>query len=334
MNSIDLNKHLEKNDILPLYYLSGNETYLIDEAVAHIEDKVLSPDHKAFNYEVFYGGNDKVSQIITAARTMPILSKKRLVIVKDANKLSPDDIKEFTSYVEKPSPCACLVFVGEKVDSRKKFFTKIEKSGIIAKLNHPNERELPYWVRRLAEKFHKKIGHDTARLLIEVVGNNLQEIHNEIEKVSIYVGERKTIRTEDIEAVVTGLKVENIFRLIDSVGNKETEKALKILENMLSSGEEHLRILAMIIYRFRLLLRTKELTLKGTAPHEMAKRLQVRDFLLKGLIKQSNRFSLDELKESFGLFYHTDLTLKSSRVSKKLILERLILDLCAHSAHP
>lgn len=329
MNPLELNRHLEKEEIHPVYYLYGDETYLIEEATRNIESKVISPGFKDFNYEVYYGSNDTAQEIINAALTIPIMSQKRLIVVKEADQLSARDLEEFTSYISNPSPSSCLVFIGEGVDFRKKFFINLEKCGIVAELNHPKERELPYWIQRLTARFDKKIARDTIAFLIEIVGNNLQEMYSEIEKVSIFVGDRSTIEIEDLETVVTELKVENIFDLIDSVGNKDREKALNILQKMLASGEDHLKILGMIIYRFRLLVRAKEMLHKGLPPPEVGKRLGVRNFFLKGFLQQVNRFSFDELKGVFDRFLNTDLALKSSRVAKKLILERLILDLCA-----
>ncbi|MDY7033444.1 MAG: DNA polymerase III subunit delta, partial [Thermodesulfobacteriota bacterium] len=312
MNSFELTRHLEKEEIRPFYYLHGDETYLIEDALKNIEKKIITPDLKDFNYEIFYGGNDTASQMISAAQTVPVMSKKRCIVIKHADKLSSEDLKQFTSYISKPSSFSCLVFISEKIDERKKFFADFKKRGVIVQLNHPRERDLPYWVRRLAERFNKKISNDALSFFIEIVGNNLQEIHNEIEKVSIFIGDKESIDIKDVEAVVTDVKVENIFDLIDSVGDRDTEKALNILQKMLVSGEDHLKIFGMIIYRFRLILRAKEMLLQGIAPPEVGNRLKMRTFLLKRLIGQANRFSMDELKLVFDRFLDTDLALKSS----------------------
>ncbi len=328
MNPIILNRHLEKDEIRPVYYLYGEETYLIEEAVRKIESRTISPDFKDFNCETYYGGSHTAEEIINAARTVPVMSQKRLIIVKEADCLSGGNLEGLASYLSNPSSSSCLVFIGEKVDRRKRFFVNLQKYGVAAQLNHPKEREIPYWIRSLAERSHKDITRDAVTFLVEVVGGNLQEMYNEIEKVSIFIGDKSVIGLEDVEAVVTELKAENIFDLIDSMGNKDAEKALNILQKMLASGEEHLKILGMIMYRFRLIVRAKEMLEKGLPPPEVGKKLGVRGFFLKGFLQQVNRFSLHELKSAFGQFLNADLALKSSRVPKKLVLERLILDLC------
>ena len=328
MTSHTLFRHLEKEEILPVYYLYGDEIYLVVEVIRNIEKRVLSPDLKDFNYQIFYAGDDGAPKIINTVRTFPVMSQKRLVIVKEADQLSTRDLEEFIPYFSSPSSFACLVFIGEKVDSRKRFFKNLKKCGVIVQLNHPKEKDLPYWIPRLAGRFNKEINRDGVAFLTEIVGNNLQELYNEIEKVSIYAGEKRNIEIKDLEAVVTELKIENIFSLIDSVGNKDREKALSALQNILGSGENHLKVLGMIIYRFRLIFRAKEMLQKGLPPGEIGKKLGMRSFFLKKLLEQVNRFSLDELNGAFNQFFSTDSALKSSRVAKKIILEKLILDLC------
>ncbi|MFH2012708.1 MAG: DNA polymerase III subunit delta [Pseudomonadota bacterium] len=328
MTPQELTRHLEKEEVLPVYYLYGDETYLIDEALRNIEERVISSGFKDFNYDIFYGSENVAPEIINAAQTIPALSQKRLIVVKDAGQLSAKDIEQLTSYISDPSPFACLVFIGEKVNLRAKFFVHLLECGVIAQLNHPKERELPYWIQKVAGRFNNKISKDAVALLIEVVGNNLQQLYNEIEKVSIFIGEKRTIEVEDFEAVVTELKVESIFTLVDAVGNKDREKALNILIKILASGEDHLRILGMIIRQFRLIFITKELLQKGLKPTEIGNKLKINRYFLEGFLKQVDQFSFDELKGAFDKFLNTDLALKSSRISKRLILERLILDLC------
>lgn len=328
MNPIELNRHLEKKEICPVYYLYGNETYLIEEAMRKIESLIISPGFKDFNYETYFGGNDRAQDIINTAHTIPVMAKKRLIVVKEADRLLEKNLEAFTSYISKPSPSSCIVFIGEKVDSRKRFFLQFEKRGVIAQLNHPMERDLPYWVKHLAQRCGKEITKDAIAFLVEVVGGNLQEMYSEIEKVSVSIRDKSTIEIEDLETLVTELKLENIFDLIDSLGNKDRERVLVLLQKILASGEDHLKILAMITYKFRLIIRAKEMLQKGLSPTEVGRKVGVRPFFLKGFIKQVNRFTFDELKRAFHLFLETDLALKSSRMPKNLILERLILDLC------
>ena len=334
MNPTELNRHLEKEEVLSLYYLYGDDAFLIEEAIKNIKDRAIPNDSNDLNYEVFYAGNDRVSDILNAAQTMPFLSKKKCILVKDANRLSAKESEGFIPYFSDPSDFACLIFIGEKANLKQKFFIQLQKSGVIVQLNHPHNRELPYWIHRLAKSFDKKISKEATVFLIDIVGNNLLQIHNEIEKVSIFTGEKRNIDVEDIQAIITELKIESIFDLIDSVVNKNNEKALNILNKMLASGEDHLMILGMIVRQFRLILRAKDMLQRGLTPSFIGKRLGIRNFFLKGFLEQVKKYSFDELKWTFEQFLKADLALKSSKLTKQILLERLILDLCGYRGQP
>ncbi|MDY6855943.1 MAG: DNA polymerase III subunit delta [Thermodesulfobacteriota bacterium] len=330
MNPIELNRHLENEEVLPLYYLYGDDYYLIEESIKSIKDRVISDDSNGLNYEVFYAGNNSVTDIVNAAQTIPFLSNKKCILIKEASRLSPKESERFMSYISDPSDFTCLVFIGEKANLRQKFFLQFQKSGVIVKLNHPHNRELPFWIQRLAKSFDKRISKEATTFLIDIVGNNLLQIHNEIEKVSIFTGEKRKIDVEDVQAIITELKIGSIFDLIDSVVNKNNENALKIMNKMLVSGEDQLMILGMIIRQFRLILRAKDMLQRGLTPSFIGKRLGVKNFFLKGFLEQVKKYSFDELKWTFEQFLKADLALKSSKLKKQILLERLILDLCRY----
>ena len=329
MNTAELTAQLKKGRILPAYYFYGNEGYLKDNSVNLIREKFIGSDvQKGLNYEIFYGKNTPPEQIVNSANTIPLFTAQKLIIIKEADRFSAADLEKFIAYIANPAPTSCLIFVAEKADLRKKFFSRLKKTGAIVKYDHPYENKLPPFILEIAGKFNKKVSREALNLLIEVVGNDLQSLNNEIEKLSIYLGKRETIVPEDIEAVVTKLKISTIFELVDSIGEKNRKEALKRLILLLDSGEPPLLILAMITRQFRLLGRAGELLKKGTSPPEIAKELKIPPFTVAKLIKGAERFSLKEIEEFFPQLFDTDLALKSSRIPKKIILERLIIYLC------
>src|SRR5262249_32506801 len=131
----------------PLYFLYGKERYLLDRAVDLLRARVLDPRTKDFNYELFYGKEAGASRIAQAARTLPMMARRRLILVRDADEMKADELAGLISYVGDPAPETCLVFVGEKIDQRLKFFTAFKKSGVLVKLDPLYERQLPDFVR-------------------------------------------------------------------------------------------------------------------------------------------------------------------------------------------
>ena len=135
----------------PLYFLYGKERYLVDRAVDLLRARVLDPRTRDFNYELFYGKEAGASRIAQAARTLPMMAKRRLILVRDADEMKADELGGLVSYVSDPAPETCLVFVGEKADQRLKFFSAFKKHGELVKLEPLYERQLPDFVRGEAQ---------------------------------------------------------------------------------------------------------------------------------------------------------------------------------------
>src|SRR4051812_26559405 len=107
----------------PLYWIHGRERFLVDRAVARLKEKVLDPRTRDFTYDLLYAKEAGPGRILTASRTLPMMARRRLVIVRDADALDAKQLDQLASYVAEPSPETCLVLVAEKVDQRLKFIT-------------------------------------------------------------------------------------------------------------------------------------------------------------------------------------------------------------------
>ena len=168
--------------------------------------------------------------------------------------------------------------------------------------------------------------------LIYLVGNNLQELAVEIEKVSVFIGKRDTIRMADIREIVSDTRVDSIFELTDAVGRKDLARALRGLNAILRDGEAPLMVLAMLSRHFRQLWRVKELCDKGVPQPEIGKATGVNPFFLKGIMEQGRNYRVAEFKTIFEILFATDLALKTSGGKPLSLMECLIMDICGKRA--
>ncbi|UCD86057.1 MAG: DNA polymerase III subunit delta [Deltaproteobacteria bacterium] len=332
MRGQDLLRKFEQAEIKPIYFFYGKEGLLIEEAVAIITRKFLpginGGSSKISGLEVVYGREGEAERIINLAQTLPMFSPRKVILVKEADKLSPKDLEKLITYLENPSPTTCLIFWGEKADLRTKFFRTFKKFGVLTEFRNLYESELPAWIRQFAQKSEKGIEREAVDLLIESVGNDLRMVKHELEKVMTYIGAKKTIELEDIEAVVVLARIRTVFELTDWLGNKNVEKAWEALTRIWEEGEHPLRILTMIARQFRFIWKTKQMLARGLAHSEILSRLKTQPFLLDRYLEQAKKFSFEELRKCFEEFYQVDLRLKSSKVPPRIILEKLVVDLC------
>ena len=325
-------KSLQKGDIGPLYYFHGDEPYLIERAVKRLMELAVSPDARDFNLDIFYGRECKGDEIAAAGQTLPMFADRRVVLVKRSGELSPAALEILTEYITDPSPSTCLIFEGEKIDQRKRFFLEFKKHGNLVEFKRLYENQLGPFIREEAAGFGKKMEAAAAEMLVYLAGNNLQEIAAEVEKVATYIGGRDTIKVADIREIVSDTKVDTVFELADALGGKDLGKALRNLNTILRDGEAPLMVLAMLTRHFRQLWRVKELCAKRVPLQEIGKAAGINPYFIKGIVEQAKNYGLSEFKGIFECFFETDLALKTSGGKPVNLMECLVMDICGKGA--
>src|SRR4051812_37967764 len=114
----------------PLYLVTGKERFLVDRAVDILRERVLDPRTRDFNYDLFHGKEATAQRLVGAARTLPMMAKRRLILLRDADELKADHAAELLSYVTSPCAETCLVAIAEKVDARMKLWAAWRKHGV------------------------------------------------------------------------------------------------------------------------------------------------------------------------------------------------------------
>ena len=330
MKPLELQKAIQKRTLSPLYFFYGEETFLIDKMVDEIKGIVVDPNLADFNLSVFYGKESTPQDIINSAKTFPLLSDHRLIIIKEADRLKASSWKEFSNYFKNPQASTCMIICAEKMVLNSTVLKVFRKRGEVVRFYHPFDREIPSWIRRIANEFDRKISQEAVALLGVELDKDLQKIYNELQKIAAYVGERKVIEGKDVKEVVADVKGSTVFNLMDCVGKKDVEGALDALRRLIESGEQPLRILRMITLRIRQLARGKEMLQEGFSQADIGRSLGIRTFYLRGFLTQVHAFSLAKMEVCTDFLFRSDWKLKSSRVDKRLILERLIVELCGH----
>ena len=161
------------------------------------------------------------------------------------------------------------------------------------------------------------------------VGSNLQEVHGELTKLFVYLGERTLVDAADVAAVVSDTRVDSIFDLTNALGGREKGEALRLLARLLDEGGVPLVLLTMMVRHFRQLWKISELLDQGVGTKEIARRAGINPYFVDGLVAQAGRFSPARYRQTFALFLEADLALKSSGAHPSAMLEKLVLDVMA-----
>lgn len=327
MTADELFRNLSKGKIPELLFLHGKEPFLLQRAVRLVRKAVLAAEQDDFNDNQFYGKEATAVAITEAACTLPVFASKRLVTVKDAHLLAAAELDALISYLKDPVPETCLLFVAEKIDSRRKFFQQFKKSGTLIEFKPLSERELPGHVRSFLDERDYRISGDALDLFCSMVGDSLHEVHGELEKLLTYLGDRTLIDVADVQAVVSRGRAENIFELGNAVGRGDASQALALAKKLMDGGEAPLKILSLLVRHFRQLWKVRELQVQNSPPREIAATAGVPFFVVQPMIVQGKRFSRLDFQRSYELFLETDLAMKSSGADAEALLESLLLQL-------
>ncbi|MFA5779658.1 MAG: DNA polymerase III subunit delta [Elusimicrobiota bacterium] len=333
---------LKKSDVSPVYLFYGIEDYLKDETVTRLENILIEPDMHDLNYSVFHipNKNEKQSEspagtteknvilenALSSADSLPFISVKKMVVIKNIHKLLESQDELLRKYIEKPHLSTCLVLVGGDKLPKREIFRKIEKLYPTVNFYNLFGNQICSWIIEYAKTFDKIISSDEAEEILKITGNNLFDIKNEIDKLILYAGDKTEIEMNDIENCCGHFRENTVFELMPALAEKKTETAIKILANLFNSGEDEYMILAAVTDRYRKYLRFNELTESGVGDGEAAMRSGVK-FYQDKFITDARKFNISEIKLSLIKILETDLKMKSSGNSKNHI-ERLFFDLC------
>ncbi|RKD30869.1 DNA polymerase III subunit delta [Thermohalobacter berrensis] len=334
---------IKKNKLKKVYLCYGSEVYLIDWILSQIKNKYVDKSFESLNYIHLDGKETTIDNIINACETLPLMSDKKIVVVEDlvfitsGKSGNSSEEKQLSEYLLNLNDSTCLIFTirEEKIDSRKKIVKNIKKVGSVIKLDKIKGEELKQWISKSFRKRGKQIDNKGIYYLIELSGylesksnKTLYDLENEIIKISNYLEGRKRVTNEDIDKVLVRSLQNNIFKLVDGIGQRKTDVALSLLNEMILENEPIQLILHMIIRQFRLILMAKMLEKKGYSQGIIAKKMGVHNFVAKKVISQSRNFTTKELENGLKSCLETDKKIKKGNMNDKLAVEMLIISFC------
>jgi len=326
----DIEKQLKQKKILPVYYLFGEDSYSVDitfEAIEKAAQPFITSD---FDKEILYGENQSFTNIIGLASTFPFGSEKKLIIVKQAEKLKDKkEKKEIVSYFESPAEFAVLVFLheGTITNPTSEPYKTLANRGYLFEAKELKGKSLIDWLISTVEKSGKTISYDNAQLLTDISGENRNTLESQLEKIFIYVGDNKEITIESIRGLSTSLKQYTIFDLQNAIGKKNKSAALKVVFNLLKNGMEPIQVIAMLNKYFTSLARLNELTTSNTNEFQVARIMGTHPFYLKDYYNARKMYSDKHLTDAFSALLKADLSIKTTSLDDYTLLSVLIAEI-------
>ena len=330
MHALEFLKQPARGGIKPIYAVFGDESYLRREAIGAIARAALGGEAEEDAAISRYAG-DRVAavDVFDELRTLPFLSRCRVVVVEDADAFVTAHRKELETYAAKPSTTGVLILAPKSWPSTTKLAKLVAASGQAIEAKGPSESELPAWLIGLAKsKFGANLGPDAARLLVELVGPEVALLAGEVDKLATYVGDRPTIGRGDVATMVGAGRVEKIWKLVEAAATGQATKALDQLDHLLAAGEHPIKLLGGLNYALRPLHHAGMLRMARVPDAEACKRAGIPSFpaAVQAALRQHAHLGPARVAALPDRLLKVDLDLKGSSIlDPRSVLERFLL---------
>jgi DNA polymerase-3 subunit delta len=291
----------------PVYWLEGEEPYYIDKLTQFAEHHILPADQSSFNLSVFYGRDAKVDEVINACKRYPMFHEIQVVVLKEAQQMR--DLDKLETYISNPLGSTIFVVAHKekKVDGRSKLSKILKNKAEVLSTKKLYDNELPEWVSSMIKTKSLDIQSKALHMLVGHIGNDLQRIENEVDKLSINLQGRKQITEDDIENFIGISKEFNIFELQAAIVNRDLPVALNII-NYFSSNPKAAPIQLVLPTLFSFFSKLYIASSIGSRDeYSLSAALGVKGFFVKQYIQAMQRYNYTDIEKVLILLQHYNL---------------------------
>ncbi len=303
---------IKKRKFKPVYYFFGEDSYNLSFTLHSLEEAFQPLLLSEFDKETIYAEDRSINDILGLATSFPFSSERKLIIVKEAEKIK--DKKPLKDFAASPPEFTVLAFFhnGAITNVSSEPFKTLDANGFLFEAKELKGKNLIDWLIGLAEEKGKKFSEENAQVMIDIVGESRNMLEDQLEKICIFLNEKKEISLESIQQVSSELKQFNIFDLQNAIGFKDKLKSITVTNNLLDNGAEPTFIITMLTRYFTGLAKITELQTKNTPVQEAARIVGTHHFYYPNYVKARKLFSDEKLVEVFRALLKADVSVKTT----------------------
>ena len=323
----DLMESLASGKLAPVYLLYGEEDFLVEEATRSVIAAAVPGDAQEFNLDILRGEESDARDIVARASSFPMMADRRAVVVQNVEMLAPKGLEILGNYIEQPSNSTCLILAGGKIDTRKKPFVTIKRTGAAVEFKPLYDDRIPGWIAARVKKQQHDISQEACRLLAAYIGTSLRELQNELDKIYIYMGTRTSVNADDITAVVGMSKELTVFELQKAIGGRDLKRASEIMERMLDAGGSVPYIIIMLTGYFSTLYRLHDLRRRNVPQEDLASEARVNPYFLREYLDAVGRVPVHEIERAFEILVEADEQSKTGSADPRQVMQFVLAQL-------
>lgn len=311
-----LSKEIQSGKFAPVYYLHGEEAFLIDKLFHLLEQEgaVLQAHEADFNRELFYGPETQASQIINACRSFPVMAPRRLVLVKEAHRMNNKELEKLTPYLKQPVPSTVLVmlFKDRRSGLPKAAAAAVKKTGVDFHAKKLYDRDVQQWADLLIQEKGLDYDRDIPALLVSNLGLNLNLIENELDKMFIYLRatQQPKLTRDFVFQMINVDKDFNAFELVSALAQRQSQRCHLIIDRLTQNPKVNPPTLIVgALFRFfhhLALVHRHQLKDPNSAKHQLG----LNYFQARDCIAATRHYPVAKVYRNLGFIEDTDQRLK------------------------
>jgi DNA polymerase-3 subunit delta len=336
-----------------LYVLHGEDEFTCSEMLVRWKEKLGDATTASLNTTVLDGRKVTLPDLVETCDAVPFMGKRRLVIVEDfwsrfespkrrrgkgePRALSAADtalIQALVEYLPRLPETTRLIFVESQsltaANPVSDVLPQDNKRIHVKEFRPPSERDLPRWIQDRIEAKEGEISPQAAQELARFVGTELRQLDQELDKLLAHVNYERAVTAQDVHAVVSAQQPAGVFDLVDAIGMRQGERAMRYLHELLDAGAAPMYLLTMIERQFRILLQVKELQAQGATLPEIKRATGIgHRFVIQKGSRQARNFSMERLEAIYAHLADVEQHIKTGKIGDLLALDLLVAQLCA-----
>jgi DNA polymerase-3 subunit delta len=334
MNYSQLIKQLNAGTADPVYLIMGDQEYL-SQQIKNAFTSIIPDSERSMNIGSYDMEDTTISAAVEDAISVPFFGERRLVMINRPYFLTgmrtkskiDQNIDDFLEYLKHPEKSTVMVIFApyDKLDSRKKITKALKKVAVTVEIGSLREREIKQLVTDKITSEGFKINQDALDRMVELTGGKLTSMMSDLPKLFLYNNDTKVIDIDSVNGLVSRSMEQNVFDLVNSVLKKNAKQSMDIYHQLLLENDEPIRINAVLIQQFRLLLQVMILQKHGYSQGNLASTLKVHPYRVKLAMQTVRKFSYGQLRDAYVGLVDTERQMKSTRRPPELLFELFVL---------
>lgn len=321
----DLEKAVEAGRIDPIYLFLGPEQYLRRQAIDLLTSTV-DEAFRAFNVDAFSAAEHDLETIFDVARQMPMMSPRRLVVIRDADAIREGSQDALERYLKDPVDSAAVVFVADALDQRRKASAALMKACTTISFAALSEADAARWVEKRVSQLGSRIDRAAIGAVVDLAGSELTRLSVEVDKLVSHAG-TGAIDVAGVRTLVTRSREHQVWDLTDAILAGDRARAIRVVVRQLDAGEEPLGLLGMLASTYRKMLIAKELISRKAPAAEVQAAVKLPPWKMSEFNTQVRRVTAEKIVHGIRRMDEVDSAIKSSVGTPRLQLEILVCEL-------